>query len=153
MSKTESDAERMARIGQQFIDAIPHVRELGMTILSMGDGEAVMSVPYDPRLVGDPSTGVLHGGVVTTLLDSCCGAAVMCHPTGALGTATIDLRIDYMRPARPGEPITARATCFRATRSVAFVRAIAYDESEADPVAAASGSFTLERGGDRGAGK
>lgn len=145
MSDAEEAAKKMAAIGQRFIDAIPHVKELGMTILSMGDGEAVMSVPYDERLIGDPATGVLHGGVVTTLLDSCSGAAVMCHPTAAAGTATIDLRIDYMRPSRPGEAITAHATCFRATRNVAFVRAVAYDENEDDPVATAAGSFTLER--------
>ena len=41
--------------------------------------------------------------------------------------------------------MTAHATCFRATRNVAFVRAVAYDETEDDPVATASGSFTLER--------
>lgn len=131
--------------GQNFINALPHVRELGMKLVSVGDGVAVMSVPYREELIGDPATGVLHGGVITALLDTCAGAAVLSHPTRAFGTATIDLRIDYMRPARPGEPVTARATCFRATRNVAFVRAIAYDESEDDPVAAASGSFTLER--------
>jgi uncharacterized protein (TIGR00369 family) len=153
MSGDENLKETRLAAGQQFIDAIPHGKELGMTILSIGDGEAVMSVPYNPRLVGDPKTGVLHGGVVTTLLDSCCGAAVMCHPTNALGTATIDLRIDYMRPARPGEPVTAHATCFRATRNVAFVRAVAYDETEDDPVATASGSFTLERPTPKGVAK
>jgi uncharacterized protein (TIGR00369 family) len=145
MSGDKKAEKTKLEISQQFIDALPHGKELGMKILSIGEGDAVMSVPYHPRLVGDPTTGVLHGGVVTTLLDSCCGAAVMCHPIGALGTATMDLRIDYMRPARPGEPVTAHATCFRATRNVAFVRAVAYDETEEDPVATASGSFSLER--------
>ena len=145
MSTDKEAREKMAAMSQQFIDALPHGKELGMKMLSIGDGDAVMSVPYHPRLVGDPATGVLHGGVVTTLLDSCCGAAVMCHPTRAVGTATLDLRIDYMRPARPGEPLTAHATCFRATRNVAFVRAVAYDETEDDPVATASGSFALDR--------
>jgi len=145
MSDDKKTNESKVAAGQHFIDVIPHGKELGLTILSIGDGDAVMSVPYHPRLVGDPTTGVLHGGVVTTLLDSCCGASVMCHPTNPIGTATIGLRIDYMRPARPGEPVTAHATCFRATRNVAFVRAVAFDETEDDPVATASGSFTLER--------
>lgn len=145
MSGDKETNDNVAALSQQFIEALPHGKELGMRIISVGEGDVVMSVPYHPRLVGDPATGVLHGGVVTTLLDTCCGAAVMSHPTGALGTATIDLRIDYMRPARPGEPVTAHATCFRATRNVAFVRAVAYDETEQDPVATASGSFTLER--------
>ncbi len=142
-----------AEVNQNFVTALPHGKELGMVLHSIGEGDAVMSVPYHERLVGDPATGVLHGGVVTTLLDTCCGAAVMSHPTRALGTATIDLRIDYMRPARPGEPVTAHATCFRATRNVAFVRAVAWDETEDDPVATASGSFTLERPKRREGGK
>lgn len=135
----------LAAIGQQFIGAIPHSRALGMEILSIGSGSAMMRVPYDPRLVGDPATGVLHGGVITALLDSCSGAAVLSHPSGVAATATIDLRIDYMRPGRPGRAITCRATCHRITRTVAFVRGEAWDEDETDPVATSAGAFTVTR--------
>lgn len=137
--------DRKRNAARQFIEAIPHSRALGMVLESLEDGVAVISMPYDPRFVGDPQTGVIHGGAVSALMDTCGGAAVMSHPTGAAGTATIDLRIDYMRPATPGDRLTARAECYHVTRSVAFVRATAHDEDMSRPVATATGAFTLER--------
>lgn len=131
-------------LARQFIQALPHAVMLGMEPQEMGEGVASISMPYKSDLVGDPVTGVIHGGAVSALMDTCCGAAVMCHPENGGGTATIDLRIDYMRAATPGQTITARATCYHITRSVAFVRAVALDEDTDNPVATATGAFTVE---------
>lgn len=133
------------RIAGQFIEALPHSRALGMTLTDGGDGMAQISMPYAEHLVGDPETGVIHGGAVSALMDSCAGAAVMLHPEAGEGTATLGLRIDYMRAATPGQTIVARAECYHVTRSVAFVRATAMDDDHDNPVAAATGSFTIER--------
>lgn len=134
----------LTALARQFIEALPHSVLLGMEPQEMGNGVASIRMPYKPELIGDPVTGVIHGGAVSALMDTCCGAAVMCHPENGGGTATIDLRIDYMRAATPGQTITARATCYHITRSVAFVRAVALDDDSENPVATATGAFTVE---------
>jgi uncharacterized protein (TIGR00369 family) len=147
MQDDPSMTDLKAQLARQFIEAIPHSRALGMRLLSIGDGEAEIVMPYDERFVGDPVSGVIHGGAVSALMDTCGGAAVMSHPQAPAGTATIDLRIDYMRPAAPGQAIRARASCYQITRSVAFVRAVATDDDESRPVATATGAFTVEPSG------
>ena len=140
---SSTDPDRAAKIARQFIEAIPHARDLGMVVEETGAGTCTISMPYDDRLVGDPRTGVIHGGAVSALMDTCGGASVMLHPSQPGGTATLDLRIDYMRPATPGQTVRARAECYHVTRSVAFVRARATDDDTDNPVATASGAFTL----------
>jgi uncharacterized protein (TIGR00369 family) len=138
------EAERI-RIAQSFVDRLPHCRELGMRVVGFDTGAVAITMPYDPRFVGDPETGVIHGGAVSALMDSCAGAAVHSISDDIVATATLDLRIDYMRSATPGEAITARAEVYHATRTVAFLRAVATDEDTKRPVATATGAFTVER--------
>lgn len=132
-------------LARQFIEAIPHAHALGMDLTDLGDGCATIRMPYSARLIGDPVSRVVHGGAVSALMDTASGAAVMCHPAAPTSTATLDLRIDYMRAATPGQTITARAICYHVTRTVAFVRVTATDEDESVPVATGTGSFTIER--------
>jgi uncharacterized protein (TIGR00369 family) len=95
--------------------------------------------------VGDPDTGVIAGGVVTSLLDHTCGMAIISAAQGFMSTATLDLRIDYMRAAAPRAGVTARAHCYKLTRSVAFVRAEAWDVDPGDLIATAQGAFIINR--------
>ena len=143
---SDEQQARQHLLVRKFIEAIPHAQALGMQVIEIGAGRGVITMPYDERLIGDPETGVIHGGAVSALMDTCGGAAVMSHPSSPMGTATIDLRIDYMRAARPGDMITAIAECYHMTRSVAFVRATAMDADMDRPVAAATGAFTVDSG-------
>ena len=132
------------KTAHSFMSALPHAQALGMQITALGDGRATIIMAWDARFVGDPVTGVIHGGAVSALMDTASGAAVMCHPAGPQGTATLGLRIDYMRPATSGQSITAHAECYHVTRSVAFVRVTATDDDTSRPVAMATGTSTLE---------
>src|SRR6516225_5250575 len=97
----------------------------GLRLDRAAPGEAWSSLPYRPVFVGDTQTGVLHGGVVTAMLDESCGMAVQLALDGTRAIATLDLRIDYQKPATPGLDIKAHSICYRVTRSIAFVRATA----------------------------
>jgi uncharacterized protein (TIGR00369 family) len=143
----QTDDETRARRAQHSLDRLPLCRALGVRMVESGAGWAVMALDWRPELVGDPETGVLHGGVVTALLDTCGGASVMLHPAGPSRTATIDLRIDYMRPAEPRRRLFARSEVYRITRTVAFVRALAWTAGPDDAVASAAGAFMVEGGG------
>src|ERR1700750_3188345 len=84
-------------IAKLFGSMSPHMRVLGFQIVSIKGGVCVARVPYSDDLIGDPVTSVLHGGVVTSLLDTTGGAAVLSALGSPLPLATLDLRIDYLR--------------------------------------------------------
>jgi uncharacterized protein (TIGR00369 family) len=129
--------------------AAPQAKALGFEMVSVDEAQATLKVPYRAELVGDPETGVVAGGVVTTLLDHTCGQAVWAALPAYTSIATLDLRIDYMRPAEPGLDIFAHAHCYKLTRSVAFVRAQAYDREDGDPIATAQAAFMLDSNAGR----
>jgi uncharacterized protein (TIGR00369 family) len=135
--------ELRRRFVRGFFAAVPHNRALGMEFVELVDSHVVFQLPYDPKLVGNPDSGVLHGGVITALLDAASGAAVFVALGQPVPIATLDLRIDYLRPAEAGHVVMARATCYKVTRNVAFTRAVAYHGDPADPIAHSVGTFMV----------
>ncbi len=123
--------------------ASPQAQALGLVTISLEKGVALLKAPYRADLVGDPDRGVIAGGVVTTLLDHTCGFAVQMTLEQPTFIATLDLRIDYMRAAEPDLDVFCRAHCYKLTRSIAFVRASAYDRRLEDPVATAQAAFMI----------
>ena len=135
--------ERMSAIVRGMMDATPYARAIGLEVLGFEPARASAHVPYRDDLIGDPTTGVIAGGVVTALLDHTCGMSVMAALSAPTTIATLDLRIDYMRAAKPGAAIVAQAHCYKVAHAVAFVRAIAHDGASDDPIANATAAFML----------
>lgn len=136
------DLPDLARVVSAFAD-IPHCRLLGMRLDEVRRGSGMMSLDWDERLVGNPRTRVVHSGVVTALLDTLCGLVVMASVPEGTPMATLDLRIDYLKPATPEQMIRASAECYKVTANVAFVRGLAFHEGRNDAIAHCTGTFML----------
>ena len=130
---------------QNIIDhGIPHCSKIGIRVHDMDADGVVFSLPYQERFAGNPVNGVLHGGIITTLIDTAAGMCIYARLREYMPIATLDLRIDYLKPATPGEDVFTRATCYRVTRQIAFTRAIAYHSDPEDPIANSVGTFMLK---------
>ncbi len=134
-----------------ILAGIPHAAELKLTVVELKSGEAICKVPYAEHLIGNPDTRVIHGGVITALLDNTCGIAVGTKTRLQGQIATLDLRIDYMKPATPDEDIFAYAECYKVTKNIAFVRGVAYHTDRNDPIATCAAAFMLGTKSQRGA--
>ena len=88
-----------------FADNVPHGKALGISIEDLGEDWARFVMPYDARFVGNPETGVLHGGVITALLDGCRCGGFWPHPIQPIARSTA---LDYLA-ADPGQAVRARA--------------------------------------------
>ena len=131
----------------EHLKNIPHSKAIGMVCVEYDQAAdaCTLMIPYASHLVGDPDTGVIHGGAITALLDNAAGFVARPRPVTdeSLSIATLDMRIDYITAAPPGKDIFAYANCFKRSKSVAFVRALAYVTSKDEPIATATATFML----------
>ena len=118
-----------------------HTGWLGLRFTDQGEKWVELELPWREDLVGDSKSGVLASGPIISLMDMASGMAIWQANGTFVGMATLDLRVDYQRPARAGASVRGRVECYRITRSAAFVRGIAYDDDLNDPVAHVAGTF------------
>jgi len=135
-------AEKMASL---MVESTPYSVALGFRYVSSSPGFGSIMLPWRADLVGLDGTDILASGAVTALIDHTCGLAIMAYFGTRAAPATLDLRVDHMRPAAAGASVIASAHCYKVTRSIAFLRAEAWDVSRDDPVATAQAAFTLNR--------
>lgn len=118
-----------------------HGGRLGIEFRECGPDWCEMALPYRKDLIGDPASGVLASGPILTLMDMATSAAIWIKRGEFVAQATLDLRVDYLRPATPGRTVIGRGECYRITRAVGFVRGQAHDGDPADPLAHVAGTF------------
>lgn len=125
----------------RFIAALRHCQVLGIQVQDASAEGMTLLLPYGPQIVGDPETGVIHGGALTSLMDTACGLATLCVLPEFEVCPTLDLRIDYMHPAEPHKPVFGFAQCYRVTTDVIFTRGFAYQDDPQQPIAHVVGTF------------
>lgn len=140
-TKSMWSAEMASQIDNAWRDLVPHNAAIGIEVIRIRVGEVWTRLRWAEKLVGNPATGVIHGGALSTLLDASGGLAVATRIGRPSPIATLDLRIDYVRPAERGKDIHVRMECYAVKRSVAFVRGVAYHDDENDPVATCAATF------------
>lgn len=143
MSEEPPPTYDTAALADRMTMLVPHAAAIGMTLVSTEKGKGTMSVAWREDLVGDPDTGVIASGVVTALIDHTCGLAINSVFDAPMPIATLDLRIDYLRPAAPRAGVTCEAFGYKTTRSIGFVRAEAWDFDRGDLIATAQAAFMI----------
>ncbi|MFZ5748844.1 MAG: PaaI family thioesterase [Pseudomonadota bacterium] len=123
-----------------------HGHRLGIGYATHGGDWAELILPYRPELIGAPESGVLASGPILALMDMATSIAVWLRVGRLVAHATLDLRVDYLRAARPGQTVIGRGECYRVTRSIAFVRGQAHDGDPDDPLAHVAGTFMAPEG-------
>ncbi|KAA0012542.1 PaaI family thioesterase [Billgrantia pellis] len=117
------------RVGlSRFVSVIPHTRDLGLEVEEVSPPWVRMCLPWRDELLGDIDRGLVHGGVLTMLLDTACGSAVLCGLPAPEVCPTLDLRVDHYRPAVAGLAIRAEARVVRVTASMVFTEGTLWQE-------------------------
>lgn len=113
---------------------IPFNQLLGLQLDHLDPDHVTMNFAMKPELIGNFLQGILHGGVISSVLDMAGGMVVMAsvvykHPENTLEElaellgkcSTIDLQINYLRPGR-GELFTAKAFLLKKGSKISFTR-------------------------------
>ncbi len=143
MQQYEAWTNDPVRLGyvERFIGSLKQCQELGIAPKCANDLGLELELPYHHKIVGNLDTGVIHGGAITTLMDTASGASVLCCLPELELCPTLDLRVDYMRPAEPGKSVYARATCYRITNTIIFTRCEAFQRDPDVSVAQCVATF------------
>ena len=125
---------------------IPFNAFLGIRVDELDNGFARLSIPFRDEYIRDAARPALHGGVISTLIDTAGGAAVWTTVNRLDRVSTIDLRVDYLRPGR-AETLIAEARVVRTGNRVGVVTVRAFHASAPSAtVADGKAVYNIKRG-------
>ena len=135
----------------QFIEqGVPFNQFLNIQVKLLQSGHCVLCVPFRSEWIGDVTRPALHGGVISTLIDACSGAATFTRMESVGDRiSTVDLRVDYLRPGL-SEDLYANSTVIRMGNRVAVCRTEVYNggcpalgQEDLEPVASGTAVFNV----------
>lgn len=125
---------------QSVISELPFAKLMGMRLVEMKPDEATIELAMRDDL-RQPS-GILHGGVTATLIDTAMAFAVRTRVAPETATATIDLTVHYLRPHIEG-PIVCTAKVVRAGRRIFSVSADVFSQENGKLIATGLSTYTI----------
>jgi uncharacterized protein (TIGR00369 family) len=116
----------MEELKKNLYKRIPYYSTLGLKLQEIGDGRATFEILIKEELT---QNGMIHGGVIASLIDSACACAAisLVYPNGYI--TTIDLQVEFIRPAVKGILI-AKAKCMKAGKTIFFCKAKVWDSED-----------------------
>lgn len=131
-----------SEVGQGLGD---HFETLGLRFVNVDRGTTRVEMPYSEHLVGNPATGVLHGGAITTLLDTTCGFAAATVLSDIGVAPTLDLRVDYLGRGELGKTFFGEGSVYRVTRHIIFTEGVVFQAPD-KPIARCTATFAPLQG-------
>ena len=125
----------------KFMGKHGHSGFLETEYIGHGENWVELAIDWREDLVADPETGILASAVIISLMDNATSMSIWTKLNEFRPQATMDLRIDYLRPSPSGQRVYGRGICYHLTNSIGFVRGFAHNGNPDEPLAHASGTF------------
>lgn len=126
---------------ERFLSVLRHCQRLGLTVVTADETSLQMRLPYSEEIIGNPLMGIVHGGALTTLMDTACGTACFVAIEGMELCPTLDLRVDYMKSSDPGKHLIAHASVTRIANNVIFTECLVKQEDDGVLIAKCNAAF------------
>src|SRR3546814_16915336 len=117
------------KLFMSYADKVGHGAAVGIAYHDHGPDWVELALPYDEKLIGVAESGILASGPIISLMDMATSLAIWVKLDKSSHKATLDLRVEYMRPATPGTTTIGRGECSRGPTNGGFVRGLAHEGS------------------------